>query len=392
MEEIQRLWQRIEPTPQCKKQINRLFDQPESSSAAQVMHYSMICLICAGTAVAIVDTMPEYESNSMLVHIEMCITLLFTIELALRLYACDSVRVFMSNGFNIIDVLAIFPGYLALLVVAVKESDQSENVHKAANSMRTLRLLRIFRLLRVFRVSRLAKVARYSESLGIVFAACVKVSQSGLVVVLMLLCSAMILSASLIYIVESELCDDAGAQCSGFVSIPRSFWWAIATLTTVGYGDMVPQTSAGKVIGSFTAIAGVIILAIGIALVSINFNECFIEEQARAEAKKRTGPAWPESGPQDKQEIDEALSIFNQSSDALLSKLQEITSRQEDGAQLSAMLDILTSHNRVLSSDVLVLVDHLFAWHDARMNEGEPLNLVRQMASTHAAPVAPGEF
>lgn len=358
---------------ECRERINDLLDQPESSFAAQVMHYSMIFLIMASTAVAIVETMPEFQMNPIFFPAEMCITVLFTIEFVLRLYACDSLRAFISNCFNIIDFLAIFPGYIGLLVLLVRANEQSgrhtdvEHVHRAASSMRTLRMVRVVRLLRVFRVMRLAKVARYSQLLSIIFAVCVKVSQSGLVVVLMLIGSAMILSASIVYIVESEICEDTGAPCSetsGFVSIPASFWWAIATLTTVGYGDMVPQTSGGKVVGGVTAIMGIIVVSIGIALVSINFHECFIEEKVRAEAKKRSGPAWPESRPKNEQEINEALISFDRSSALLLKKLRGITLRQEEGMQLTTMLDVLSSHTTNLSADVRVLVDRLLEIYD----------------------------
>merc|ERR1712217_26922 len=131
-----------------------------------------------------------------------------------------------------------------------------------------------------------------------------------------------------------------------------------------GYGDMVPQTSAGKVIGGLTAVGGAIVVSIGIALVSINFHECFIEEKVRAEAKKRVGPAWPESRRKEEQEMDQALAEFDQSSALLLKKLRGITLRQQEGLQLTAMLDVLASHTNSLSADVRVLVNSLFEIHD----------------------------
>jgi len=237
------------------------------------VHYFLIAAILTSTFGVIIETMPEYSSNPGFFPLEMCINALFTVEFALRLYACDSLKQFATNSFNIIDFLAIFPGYVDVLILLAEDSGQGnsemQHVHRAAGSMRTLRMIRMVRLVRVFRVMRVAKVARHSKLLSILFAVFRKVSSSGLVVVLMLMTFVTVLSASFIYLFESELCEETGAHCFGpsaFVSIPASFWWAIATLTTVGYGDMVPHTVAGKLIGALTAVAGVIIIAIGIFL------------------------------------------------------------------------------------------------------------------------------
>jgi len=228
--------------------------------------------------------------------------------------------------------------------------------------MRTLRMVRIARLVRVFRVLRLVKVARHSQMMSLTGAVLLKVSQSGFVVTLMIMCFAMVLSASLVYLSESELCEETGLHCTGpsaFQSIPISFWWAIATLTTVGYGDMVPHSTAGKVVGGMTAIAGVLIVAIGVALVSINFRECFDEEKVRA-ARRRTLAVGTsrKSRQQDMRDIDDLLRNFDSSSQALLSKLRSISARQDDDSaqQLNLMLDMLASHRSVLTSDIQVFV------------------------------------
>eukprot|EP00439_Symbiodinium_sp_Y106_P070455 s31_g12.t1 len=114
------------------------------------------------------------------------------------------------------------------------------------------------------------------------------------------------------------------SHCVGptaFTSIPAAFWWAIATLTTVGYGDMVPQSPPGKVIGALTAVTGLVVVAIGIALVSLNFKQCFAEEKA-------------------KQALD---------------KLERRNKRRSaEKAHLKAMLGMLESHTAGLVSDVEV--------------------------------------
>lgn len=358
-----------------RRQINDLLDNPESGNAARGVHYFMIFLILGSTASTIIETMPEMRDNPMFFPLEMVITALFTVEFTLRLYACESIRNFVLNGFNIIDFLAIFPGYVELALPLIiqdstieSEGDSSAtaaHVHKAAGSMRTLRMIRIIRLVRVIRVMRLAKVARHSQALSIILAVLAKVSQSGLVVILMLMSFMMVLSASLIYLFESERCEEAGISCTGpaaFTSIPAAFWWSISTLTTVGYGDMVPHTIGGKFIASITAVIGVIIVAVGIALISINFRESYLEERARVKFRRQGAS----EDRKDRQEIEELMKAFDKSSNSLLKKLVAAT-RRHDEDQMMPMLTILQEHVLTLNKDINVFVKDILPDAHSRM-------------------------
>lgn len=355
---------------ESRQYISDLLDNPDSSIAATVIHYFICSIILVSTVTVILETMPELHPSPLFFPWEMCITAIFTLEFTLRLYACDSMGKFVANPYNIIDFLAIFPGYLELVLLILRASQNSEElapghtVDRAAQSMRTLRMIRIVRLVRVFRVLRMAKFARHSQSLNIIFAVVVKVSKSGLIVVLMMMCFATVLSASLIFLTESEVCEDTGMHCHGpsaFTSIPAAFWWAIATLTTVGYGDMVPHTVGGKIIGGLTAVTGMIVVAIGIAMVSINFRECYIEEKARA--SQDTAHATP-GKPGSEEEIDELLERFQDSSTKLFEKLKDISesrlgSQTEELSQFSTMLHVLTKHSEVFSDDVKTFKRHV---------------------------------
>eukprot|EP00931_Biecheleriopsis_adriatica_P116996 TRINITY_DN92563_c0_g1_i1.p1 TRINITY_DN92563_c0_g1~~TRINITY_DN92563_c0_g1_i1.p1 ORF type:complete len:429 (+),score=84.39 TRINITY_DN92563_c0_g1_i1:30-1289(+) len=353
---------------ECKTAISNLLEKPESSVAAQVIHYFLMLVIIASTLCVIIETVPGWGSSPVFMPAEMCFTALFTAEFALRLYACDSIPAFATNGYNAIDFLAVFPGYMQLLGILLRPSDGQaasvENISKAASSMRSLRMIRIVRLVRVFRVMRLAKVARHSQLLSIIFMVFVKVSQSGLMVVVMLMTFAMILSSSLVYLFESELCEQYGSHCVGpsaFSSIPASFWWSISTLTTVGYGDMVPQSAAGKVIGALTAVVGLVVVAVGIALVSLNFKEVYIEEKAKSDLARRRAPDLAELRRQDGKDLSEKLKTFQTCSDALLERLRVMSERREDKAQLTPMLDVLAAHTEGLVSDVKVFKKSILA-------------------------------
>eukprot|EP00929_Paragymnodinium_shiwhaense_P065363 TRINITY_DN32777_c0_g1_i1.p1 TRINITY_DN32777_c0_g1~~TRINITY_DN32777_c0_g1_i1.p1 ORF type:complete len:397 (+),score=77.30 TRINITY_DN32777_c0_g1_i1:218-1408(+) len=365
-----------------QRHISALLDHPDSSFAAQLVHYVLIVAIVASTFTVILETIPEYSSNPIFFPLEMLINALFTLEFSLRLYASDSLSAFMSSCYNTIDFLAIFPGYVDVLILLYQSpgqraSSQLENVHKTNESMRTLRMIRMVRLVRVFRVMRVAKVARHSKLISILFAVFFKVSQSGLVVVTLLMFFLMVISASLLYLFESNVCDHTGMHCFGptaFTSIPTSFWWAIGTLTTVGYGDMVPRTVPGRVVASLTSIAGVFIVAVGVAIVSINFREVFIEEKARADLRAlRLQGNVERSNQMDRKleeiEINEILTTFTKKSEALFCKLRLLTDPDKDAldassrsnktsasVDVSPMVDVLAEHSQALQDDVQLFI------------------------------------
>mmetsp|Transcript_27017 Transcript_27017/g.62885 ORF Transcript_27017/g.62885 Transcript_27017/m.62885 type:complete len:403 (+) Transcript_27017:51-1259(+) len=353
----------------CKDHVRALMENPSSGAAALALHYFIMLIILVSTFCVIIETVPEVSGNPLFLPAEMCFTALFTAEFALRLYACESVTEFATNGFNIIDFLAVFPGYMSLLGVMLRQDTHEDHsfahIGKAAKPMRSLRMVRIVRLVRVFRVMRVCKVARHSESLAVTFMVFLKVSQSGLAVVLMLMGFATILSSSLVYLFESDLCDQSVLHCVGptaFTSIPAAFWWATATLTTVGYGDMVPQSAAGKVIGAFTAVAGLVVVAIGIALVSLNFKQCFAEEKAKLvldKMQRRTKRSVLFS--QEGEEIDEKLATFQLKSQELLRHIRSLSQEQEEKMHLKAMLGVLESHAEGLISDVKVFKTGILA-------------------------------
>jgi len=346
-----------------------MLERPESSPAAQVLNGFLVGAILASSTCAIVESVPEMRDSygSLCFSAEMFFTVLFTVEFALRLHAYDSLRGFVSNCFNIIDMVAIFPGLLQLVIMLLRisESDDVDEKLTAASSQRTAHIIQVVRFVRVCRVLRIAKAARHSQMLTSIIAVFVEVFRSGLAVVLMLLCFTTLLSASLVFLFESDSCGASGDTCDGaaadFESIPAAFWWAVSTLTTVGYGDAVPQTIAGKVVGIVTAITGMMILAVGIALVSINFRDVSAQQHARAGRRRCGGAAGPESRAKDAQEVESLLGDLHWRNIELAQKLRALVSRQDEksSAQLLAMLDMLGQHTDILSTDVRVFMRRL---------------------------------
>lgn len=166
--------------------------------------------------------------------IEWFFTLLFTVEYILRLLCVRRPWLYCRSFFGIVDFLSIIPTYLSFLFPGIKY----------------MLIVRIFRLLRVFRILKLSEYMGESQ----VLLSALSKSRHKILVFLYAVGTLVVVFGSLMYVVE-------GAK-SGFTSIPQSVYWAIVTMTTVGYGDIAPQTPFGKIIASFMMIMGYGIIAV----------------------------------------------------------------------------------------------------------------------------------
>ncbi len=155
--------------------------------------------------------------------------IIFTIEYILRLWTTEKKLKFVFSTFGIIDLLAILPFYLPVLFVF---------------DFRFLRILRLFRMLRVF------KLGRYSKSLRLI-SSVLRETRAELSITIFIAFILLVFSSTLMYYVEND------AQPDKFASIGHAFWWAIATLTTVGYGDVYPITGLGKILSAVIALIGI---------------------------------------------------------------------------------------------------------------------------------------
>jgi len=174
------------------------------------------------------------QYTALLFYIEWAFTLLFTLEYIFRLIAVRQPKLYVRSFFGVIDLLSILPSYLGLLLPGVKY----------------LLIIRILRLLRIFRIF---KLAEYIEEAEVLMAA-MRSSWHKILVFLYVVLTLAIIFGSLLYVVEGS--------AAGFTSIPKSVYWAIVTLTTVGYGDIAPQTPLGQIIASSIMIMGYGILAV----------------------------------------------------------------------------------------------------------------------------------
>ncbi len=167
-------------------------------------------------------------------YTEWTFTIIFSIEYILRLISVSQPKLYARSFFGIIDLLSILPTYISLLLPGIKY----------------MLIIRILRLLRIFRIFKLAEYIEEAETLM----TALKNSSQKILVFLYTVLTLSIVFGSLLYVVEGS--------ASGFTSIPKSVYWAIVTLTTVGYGDIAPQTPLGQMIAAAIMIMGYGIIAV----------------------------------------------------------------------------------------------------------------------------------
>ncbi|MFT5387303.1 MAG: voltage-gated potassium channel [Candidatus Omnitrophota bacterium] len=213
--------------------------------AGKAFDVCLLWLILISVAAVVLESVEAIEVGyGRLLHIvEWTCTILFTIEYVLRIFCVKRPLTYVFSFFGIVDFISIIPSYLALFFVG-------------AQSFLVIRGLRLLRIFRVLKLARFLKAA-----LGLKKA--LINSRHKIVVFLWGVMTIVLLVGSAMYFIE-------GSE-SGFTSIPRSIYWAIVTLTTVGYGDITPQTILGQVLASFIMIIGYGMLAVPTGIVGMEY-------------------------------------------------------------------------------------------------------------------------
>lgn len=209
----------------------------------RIFNIVLFIAIVASIILVMLESVDSFDSkyHNFLNISEWVITILFSIEYIARLFAVKKPWNYIFSFYGIIDFLSTIPKYLTFILVG----------SHSLVALRALRLMRIFRIL---------KLARFiGESAN--FAKALKASRAKIAVFLSFVLILCIILGTVMYLVESD-------QDSGFTSIPRSVYWAIVTLTTVGYGDIAPITALGQFIASIIMIMGYGIIAIPTGIVS----------------------------------------------------------------------------------------------------------------------------
>uniref|UniRef100_A0A0N5BAU1 BTB domain-containing protein n=1 Tax=Strongyloides papillosus TaxID=174720 RepID=A0A0N5BAU1_STREA len=264
--------EQIMPNNPIQRYLWELMEYPDSSVPARVLAFISISVIVTSIVSFCLETLPDFRdasetltetgyskwNNPFLILESLCIVW-FSIELFLRFISCPSKRVFMKSFLNIVDFIAIAPFFINLI--------WSEG-NKNNSSTTSFAVLRVLRLVRVFRIFKLSRHSVGLQILGKTFRA--SVQEFCLLIFFMVI--ALVLFSSAIFYVEQ------GEADTRFTSIPASFWFVVATMTTVGYGDLVPTGTYGKLVGSLCALLGVLTLALPVPIIVANFKHFYRQE------------------------------------------------------------------------------------------------------------------
>jgi len=238
-----------------KKIFNIIFEA--DTKPGKVFDVVLLIVILFSVLIVILESVPRYESRygDFLRAIEWGVTIIFTLEYILRIIVAKKPFAYIFSFYGIIDLLSVLPTYLGIFFVGT----QSLVV------IRALRLLRIFRIL---------KLTRYTSE-GMTIIRALRASREKISVFIFAVLTLVIIIGTIMYLIEGE--------ANGFTSIPRGIYWAVVTLTTVGYGDIAPATNLGQFIASFVMILGYAIIAVPTGIVTAEFAR---EKRATRESRK----------------------------------------------------------------------------------------------------------
>ena len=243
------------PPPTRRRKVYQLLDDEEwPHPASRWLYRILVVLIVLSVASAVLDTEADVRQHwgTWLAAIEIVCVALFTVEYLARVWVAVEDRAgryehplwgrlrYMATPMAIVDLLAILPTYLAFLI----SGD--------------------FLLLRTLRILRILKITRYSPALA-TFEVVLVNERRSLAAAATILGVALLLASGVLHHLEGA------AQPEAFGSIPAAMWWAIATLTTVGYGDVVPVTTAGRIAAGFCAVIGIGMFALPTAILGAGF-------------------------------------------------------------------------------------------------------------------------
>ncbi|MCB0729746.1 MAG: ion transporter [Ignavibacteriae bacterium] len=229
-----------------REKLHEIIFEADTTSG-KAFDIMLIASIVISVIIVMLDSVKSVNLiyGNLLFNLEWFFTILFTIEYLLRLYTVNKSIKYATSFFGVVDLLAILPTYIGLFFPAT-------------------RYFTVIRILRVLRIFRVLKFVQYLGAAKTLLTA-LKQSRRKITVFIFTVLTLVIIFGSLMYIIEGEK--------NGFTSIPRSIYWAIVTLTTVGYGDISPNTPLGQAFAAFIMILGYGIIAVPTGIVTAELSK-----------------------------------------------------------------------------------------------------------------------
>uniref|UniRef100_A0A3P8VZ64 Potassium voltage-gated channel, Shaw-related subfamily, member 3a n=1 Tax=Cynoglossus semilaevis TaxID=244447 RepID=A0A3P8VZ64_CYNSE len=270
-----------------------LFEDPYSSKYARSLFVvlSSLTLTCQSTTSECKQTSDSFSlsrSLSWLTYVEGVCVIWFTIEVVARVIFCPDKAEFFRSALNIIDFVAIVPFYLEVAL-------QGLSSKTAKDVLSFLRVVRFVRILRIF------KLTRHFVGLR-VLGHTLRASTNEFLLLIIFLALGVLIFATMIYYAErigADPGDPTAALHTDFKNIPIGFWWAVVTMTTLGYGDMFPKTWSGMLVGALCALAGVLTIAMPVPVIVNNFGMYYSLAMAKQKLPKKRNkhiPRAPQPG------------------------------------------------------------------------------------------------
>ncbi|XP_046583010.1 potassium voltage-gated channel protein egl-36-like isoform X1 [Haliotis rubra] len=282
----------------------RCMEQPNSSLTARIWNVILALMILLASIVYCLDTEPglrimpengtdEYwtyryaqktnidnrillliftDYNKIIYIIDFICLLFFSAELVVHLLVCPILRLFFCSIINWIDILTVLIGWSVFVLEEGSSQDLFEDVQTAFYSYMVFKSLYAIRIFRIFRLM------QSNSNLRIIFLSLMECKRELILLVLSFFILATIFGSF------EYFCEGTNSK---FESIPLAIWWALVTMTTVGYGDMYPTTTCGYAVGSVCALFGVLALTLPVAVIATHFSDYYTVNQWRSKAKKR---------------------------------------------------------------------------------------------------------
>ncbi|XP_022045501.1 potassium voltage-gated channel subfamily G member 1 [Acanthochromis polyacanthus] len=261
----------------CMGKLRDMVERPHSGLPGKIFACLSVLFVTITAINLSISTMPamreEEEAGTCsrmcynIFIVETVCVAWFSLEFTLRFIQDRNKLTFLRQPLNLIDVVAILPYYITLLVD--NTSTGEKRLGSGSSYLDKVGLvLRVLRALRILYVMRLARHSLGLQTLGLTARRCTR--EFGLL--LLFLCVAIALYSPLLYLIENEM-----ATTQEFTSIPATYWWAVITMTTVGYGDMVPRSIPGQVVALSSILSGILLMAFPVTSIFHTFSRSYVE-------------------------------------------------------------------------------------------------------------------